>query len=327
MNVKSTKHATALLMLVAMLSAWASAFGQGGTQPSAAQAAEKPEPEWHPWSESTDQVRIPTSVLARVNTPPHYSSGQGRSVWTTAVFLVEEEARTMGGDETYRLFIQRITDADASAPFIDVPKQILKAIHILGLLDEGAVSPDVVGLFGLSVPERSGLRDLFNELKTKFEATERDHFGRPDPTKLRLVLQAFPKETAALQSEWLEKLTRLIGPSRAELLTRAIRTPPERFPSNIRRDPTGGASFLPTAFAYEGPSWLLRGTNELAIDVSFEQDPIGLPGRGLTTRFRYVDGRGATFNMTSSGSIPERWRHLITPAMISPTNAPPAIVP
>ena len=312
MNGKSPKRATALLMLVAMLGADTSAFGQGAAPPSVAPTVRAPEPEWHPWSESSDQVRIPTSVLALVNTAPH---GQGR----TAVFLVEAEARTVVGDETYRLFIQRITDAEATAPFIDLPKQILKAVHILGLLDTGEVAPDVVGLFGLTILERSAFRDLFNEMKAKFEATERDHFGRPDPTKLRLVLQAFPKETAALQSEWLEKLGKLVGPSRADFLTRAVRTPPESFPSNIRRDPTTGASFLPTAFNYEGPIWLLRGTNELAIDVSFEQSPI--PGQGPTTRFRYGDGKGAVLNMTSSGTIPARWKHLITPTMIAP--APP----
>ena len=215
-----------------------------------------------------------------------------------------------------------MTKWNDTSPFIEVPKAMLGEFRVAGLTPQEDISPEITGVLGLLEKERAAVRDLFGEFKGRMEQMEQSHFAQPDPSKLSFVLRSFPEESAALKRDWLERLTAVVGLTRAELLDRAVRIPAPSFPVGFR-DGRLAAGFDPMAAALRGPVWLTRGTNELRIDLSF------VPGANGTTSLQYeyqsmpVSGRGS--GRGGVGEPPRQWwGSLIPPWALKPIDPPVA---
>jgi hypothetical protein len=86
---------------------------------------------------------------------------------------------------------------DKTVPFADVPKSLINSLQIPGLTLDEELSPEAAALFGLSEDEQKVVRDLYHEMKSRFEKLEREHFERTEPGKNSFVLKAFPEKSAA----------------------------------------------------------------------------------------------------------------------------------
>ena len=207
-------------------------------------------------------------------------------------------------------------------PFADLPKRHLPALRVPIFTDDGVIADLAAIVFGLTVNERRSIRDWFGEMKARFEELESAHFERVAQTTF--VVRAFPRESAALQREWLAGLVRLVGTNRADLLDRAMRVPPfvtiEDAVARTEAELTAARDGqVPTG--PKGPHWFARGSEDLRIEVVVGQDSRGAP----TQRFEF---RGSSDNTGSFGhpigQIPARWKHLLTPGMLKPVEPPAA---
>jgi hypothetical protein len=206
---------------------------------------------------------------------------------------------------------------DEQILFYDLPKTQINSMQVAGLTDEYEISPEAVALYGLSDSDRKAVITLYHDLRVRFENIERAHFERTKPGENKFVLRAFPEKAAVLQGEWSEKLSQLLGRNRAEFLDESIRTPLIRHPMMRRMMRRGGhvpLGLRHLRFGDRGPDWLHRGTEEIRIDVTFENGPDGQPKQ----RIRQEGEPGGT-SITPRGQIPERWRHLLTSDMLEPS--------
>lgn len=203
---------------------------------------------------------------------------------------------------------------DDNAAFVDLPKSIINGLQIAGLDAEGELSGKAITVFGLTPEDTTAVRQLYHEMKARFEKLERANFVRDAPEKNSFVLRAFPEENAALQREWLSRLKKLVGEERGDLLDRSIRTPLSHMELLKRRMEHKGdpRDFMKVPF----PNWLHRGTEGL--QVRFWSDPAGADG---VPRFRIeyqslAEGGGGGTWGGRQDAIPERWRHLLTPDVL-----------
>ncbi len=180
---------------------------------------------------------------------------------------------------------------------------------IPGLTLDEELSPEAAALFGLSADDQSAVVELYNAMKTRFQQLEREHFERVEPGKNRFVLRAFPEKSAALKSEWGEKLTQLLGSGRGEMLDESIRTGITAFHlmkrEAMRRDRR--------MFFDSGPTWLHRGTAETRLDITTGVDRNGRPTLSIEHQ---TEGGGRGSGGVPGGQVPERWRHLLTPDVL-----------
>jgi hypothetical protein len=193
------------------------------------------------------------------------------------------------------------------SPFVDVPKGAIKLFRISGLNVDQEVSDEAVILFGLTASERQGIDELFKKMKARFEQLERSHFERTNTAANSFVIRAFPDQAKALQEEWTRKLGGIVGIPRAALLDETIRTPSA---FRFRR----GVPMFDGMRRADGPDWLHRGMAETQLDVSMNTGPNGQPA---IQRIQWTT-QGGERGSAGGATIPERWRHLLTPDMLKP---------
>lgn len=204
------------------------------------------------------------------------------------------------------------------APYVDLPKRLIKSFQIAGLTVDDEVSPEARALFGLSDSETKAVDGLYAEMRQRFEQVEVSHLERTKPTEYHFVLRAFPEQAKALQSEWLQKLSQTVGTRRAELLDGAIRTPIQ--PHFMRRGVRDHGDFI--RMRQKGPSWLTRGMVDTQIDLTVDK---GADGQPVIEKMDWSVGgeggeRGNIGVAPGAGGmkkLPERWRHLITPDILT----------
>jgi hypothetical protein len=139
---------------------------------------------------------------------------------------------------------------------------------------------------------------------------------RTKPTEYSFVIRAFPDQAKALQAEWLQKLGQTVGTNRSSLLDGAIQTPLQPFLR--QRAKQNRDDFI--RMNEKGPSWLTRGMTETRIDLTVDK---GADGKPVIERIEWKSeggGSGNTGVAPGAGGmkrIPERWRHLITPDILT----------
>ena len=208
---------------------------------------------------------------------------------------------------------------DETGSFLDLPKSLVGSFRIPGQYGLGEISPEAVMLYGLSPQERESIRILYNQMKARLEKLESDHLDRPDAMRSSFVLRPFPEENALLQREWMQKLKEIIGATRAELLDKAMRVP-VTVATVARGRGAGGPALDLRTIVNRGPEWLVRGTNTLRIDVTFQKAADG----SQSQQIEYQEGNGRGTMRGKAGDVPERWRHLLTPEMLRPLVPPVA---
>jgi len=204
------------------------------------------------------------------------------------------------------------------AAYVDLPKRLIKSFQIAGLTVDDEVSPEARALFGLTDAEARAVAELYAEMRKRFEQVEVSHLERTKPTEYHFVLRAFPDQAKALQSEWLQKLGQTVGTNRAELVDGAIRIPIQ--PRFTKRGMQNHNDFI--RMHEKGPSWLARGMAETEIDLTVDK---GADGQPIIQRLEYRSGgegggRGNIGVAPGAGGLkklPERWRHLITPDILT----------
>ena len=201
------------------------------------------------------------------------------------------------------------------APYVDLPKDLLRSFNIVALTDEDEISPTAKALFGLSDVEHQAATGLYAALKDQFEQIERANLVRTKPTGYRFVVRAFPKLAKDLQLEWRQKLSQIVGTNRAELLDASIRnTSGPRFSRLAKRN------FNMAVAHQKGPSWLDRGSAEIRIDLVVDK---GNDGELTIQRVEWNtdDGQQGKLSIRPGTgglkAMPERWRHLITPEILT----------
>jgi len=145
-------------------------------------------------------------------------------------------------------------------------------------------------------------------MKARFIDLESQHFHAIQGKQGNFVLLAFPNESLALREQWREELFRLVGETRGPLLDLLIRTRmhiAQRLrlgldDPRIRMDPP--------------VDWLHWGTEELIVEI--------LPGPRIQFRTSSPPGLSGSFGPVRPDRIPTRWRHLLTPEMLSSNSAP-----
>ena len=209
--------------------------------------------------------------------------------------------------------LQTASRWDDTVPFCDFPKSLIKSLQVSGLTPDEELSPEAAALFGLTEGDQKTVSDLYSEMKTRFEKLERAHFERTQPGRNSFVLKAFPEESAALKREWAEKLKRLVGQTRGEMLDQSIRTGITPF-HLMKRDAKAEAMRRDSRRLFDsGPTWLHRGTAETRLDVTTGVDGNGRPTLSIDY---HTEGGGRGSGGVPGGQVPERWRHLLTPDML-----------
>jgi hypothetical protein len=201
---------------------------------------------------------------------------------------------------------------DNDVSFVDLPKSSIASLKVPGLTMDEDLSPEATALFGLSADDQKAVRDLYNNMKARFQKLERAHFERTEPNKNSFVLKAFPEKSAALKSEWVEKLKELVGPTRGELLDQSIRTRLTGF-HLMKRNNRGERMGPDMRFFENGPTWLHRGTAKTTLNVTTGVDRNGRPTLSIDHE---TEGGGRGSGGARGGQVPERWRHLLTPDML-----------
>jgi hypothetical protein len=203
------------------------------------------------------------------------------------------------------------------SPYLDVPKKLIKSLQIAGLTVDDEVSPDAQALFGLTDSQANAVTTLYAEMRRRFEQIEVSHLERTKATEYHFVLRAFPDQAKALQTEWLQQLGQTVGTNRAELLDVTMRTP---IRPDFRKQIQNPDTFR--RMREKGPSWLTRGMVETEIDLTVDK---GADGQPVIKRLEYRSGGeggergsiGIAQGAHGMKGMPERWRHLITPDMLT----------
>jgi hypothetical protein len=188
-----------------------------------------------------------------------------------------------------------------SVAYVDISKAQLKKLKLPGLIREVEFAPETIALFGLSEQDQKDVRDLYLEMERKFEKEELVHFERLERFKNDFVLRAFPEEASTIKSEWNGRLKKMLGPTRGELLDRAIR----RSMSLLVRTDAFARSRARLGLSPSidpGSVWLERGTVEMRITARVDGD--------ASVKIYYSSQNGS--GTYEGGQIPERWRHLLT---------------
>jgi hypothetical protein len=195
--------------------------------------------------------------------------------------------------------------------FTEMSKNGIRGLKIPGLTVDEDLSAEAIALFDLSGEQVKAVNTLYHEMRIRSENIERDHFERAVPGQNSFVLRAFPEKTAALEKEWFERLKKLVGASRGDLLDHAIRTPigDKDF---MRQNPRGDAM---RRLWMRGVTWMDRGSREMRINVTKGVDERGRPA--ITIEYE-AEGPGAArgSNTFREGDVPKRWQHLLTPDVL-----------
>ena len=193
-------------------------------------------------------------------------------------------------------------------PFIDLPKQSLKEIQVVGLSfgmnsrtpgpqvqrpapqpSDVEIAADVAQLLGMPETERQTAKELYLRMNSRFEEMARKHLAQSDSLTPRpargplaaldsalkdYVIAPFQQEAESLHQDWVSGLAQIIGPSRAQFLStyaETISTPGYAIVQDSQYTPP------PTirAFGGDGPGitrpvleWQLAGANEIRVDVT-----------------------------------------------------------
>ncbi len=192
---------------------------------------------------------------------------------------------------------------DEHATYVELPKSHFDALKREGLTEDQEVSADASALCKLTPLEGEAIRGLYGAMKKRCEQLEGDHLVRLKSGDGKFVVRAFPEESAALKTEWSQKLKELLGDERGELLDQLIRTP------NSHRQSRHGAP------SEDDLDWLRSGQAELDIEVTNgPPDPVGNPTRMV--RYKSEAGDVQIGGPLRSMRMPKRLRHLLTPDVL-----------
>ena len=275
-------------------------------------APEKMKPVLARWRQMIAERAAKSGLVAAARTPP---SGESRAP-AEAIPLAGRQAEAAApAPPSAPPFRQKSAQWDDTTVLVDLPKTVVHSLKVPGLTVEGEISPEAEALFKLTPAEAAKVRSLYEEMRVRFERLERSHFERTQPDTNSFVLRAFPEESAALRDEWVTRLKGLIGANRGELLDYSIRTPVNPMDPLTRVGPPRNDP--ERRIQDYGADWLHRGTDEVRFDVS--SGAAGRDGRP-TLRIEHKTIKGGGGSGSWSGrpdQIPERWRHLLTPDLLS----------
>lgn len=191
---------------------------------------------------------------------------------------------------------------DELSGFVELSKARLAELRIQTLTLEGELAPEAAQLYALSADEHRSVTGLFREMDERMKMLELAHFDRVGITGRTLILRAFPDEKGELEQEWLRRLGKLVGPTRARILDLSMKRPP---PMEIRR---GHDMELGMQLQEAGPCWLGRGSSSLEFNIE------GNPGGRWYVRYRSTggDGKSGSFSGNWGHQPPQQFRHLLT---------------
>lgn len=194
---------------------------------------------------------------------------------------------------------------DEHASYVELPKSVFDALKIAGLTEDQEVSADASALCELTLLEGEAIRGLYGAMKKRGEQLECDHLVRLKSGDGKFAVRAFPEESAALQTEWSQKLKEMLGNERGELLDQLIRTP------SSNRQSRHGAPYE------AGLDWLRSGQAEIDIEViNGPPDPVGNPTRIVRYKSEGGDCEQIGPGPIRSMPMPKRLRHLLTPDVL-----------
>jgi hypothetical protein len=195
---------------------------------------------------------------------------------------------------------------DELSGFVELSKARLAELQIQTFTLEGELAPGAAQLYGLSPDEQRSVTVLFREMDARMKKLELAHFERLGFTGKTLILRAFPEKKAELEQEWLRRLGKLVGPSRARILDQSMKRPP---PMELRR---GHDMELAMQLQTAGPCWLRRGTNSIEFNIE------GNPGGHWDVRYRSngADGESGNFSGKWGHEPPQQFRHLLAPEVL-----------
>jgi RNA polymerase sigma factor (sigma-70 family) len=196
---------------------------------------------------------------------------------------------------------------DETAEDIDLPSNLIESLGFVGLNDDETVSTDAIMLCELSESDAHSINELYATMKARFIDLESKHFQAIQGKPGNFVLQAFPNESLALREQWREELFRVVGETRGPLLDLLIRTR-----MHIAQRMRLGLD--PRILMNPPVDWLHSGTEELVVEI--------LPGPRIQFRASSNVSLNGSFGPVRPDRIPTRWRHLLTPEILSSNSAP-----